>query len=626
MDFFGAQDNARRKTKLLVALFCVAVALIVISIYALFALIFLDLPESASLTDFFEPMLFAWVAGGTVAIIGGASAFKMVSLRSGGTAVAQSLGAREVSLATKDPLERRLINVVEEMSIASGVPMPPVFIIEEPSVNAFAAGFSIHDAAVAVTRGALEQLSRDELQGVMAHEFSHILNGDMRLNIRLIGPLFGLLVIAFLGRAAVRGSIYRGSGRNSKGGGAVVFIGFALMAIGYIGVLFGRLIQAAISRQREFLADSAAVQFTRNPDGIAGALKRIGFRGVGSKISHAHAEDTAHLFFSKALSGGFATHPPLAARIKAIDANWDGKFLPSRARPDSSNEPAKAPYPRPVAADAGRVFGGGAAAIAMMGQLTENNIRRAVKERIAIHHALGRFLEEPEAARHLVYALMLDDDEQMRKQQLDFIPSLNADLDVELIREAAVAVNGWHPSRRVETLGLLASTLKRLPADRLRKIPANLRRLAESNGSLSLREFLIIRVVSNEIHIARSPAGRSLSNDPGRFAKPMGTLLAFLAFLDSEEVAVAEKDFAAAVSQQSDLAGQPLFPSTRPRVEDLEIAFDEMLGMSFALRKAVLTAAAHIILTDGAVSEEEWRALRLTALALDCPMPELAPE
>jgi Zn-dependent protease with chaperone function len=622
MDFFGSQDKARRKTKWLVVLFFLAVALIVFSIYGLFALIFLDVPETAPLSAYFEPMLFAWVTGVTVAIIGGASAFKTLSLRAGGSAVAKSLGASEVSQSTKDPLERRLLNVVEEMSIASGVPMPPVFIIEEPSINAFAAGFSTHDAAVAVTRGALNQLSRDELQGVMAHEFSHILNGDMRLNIRLIGPLFGLLVIAFVGRSVVRGSMFRGSSRNNKNGGGIIILGLALMVIGYIGVLFGRLIQAAISRQREFLADSAAVQFTRNPSGIAGALKRIGFKGVGSNIAHAHAEDTAHLFFSKALSGGFATHPPLADRIKAIDPAWDGKFLPARAQPEMSREGPKPP-PIPSSKDANRIFAGGAAAIAMAGQLTENNIRRAMQERIAIHQALGRFLEEPEAARHLVYALMLDDDPNTRQKQLDFIPSLNAELDADLIREAAGAVNGWHPSRRVETMGLLATVLKRLPAKRLRQIPVNLRRLAESNGSLSLREFLIIRMVSDEIQIARKPAGRSLSNDPARFAKPMGTLLAFLAFLDTDEVAVAKKDFAAAVRQQSDLAEHPLFPAERPRVEDLEEAFDQMLAMSFALRKAVLTAAADIVMSDGEVSEQEWRALRLTAMAMDCPMPEL---
>ncbi len=622
MDFFGAQDKARRKTKWLVVLFFLAVLLIVLSIYGLFAMMFLEVPESAPLNYYFEPLLFAWVTGVTVAIIGGASTFKTLSLRSGGTAVAKSLGANEVSLSTKDPLERRLINVVEEMSIASGVPMPPIFIIEEPSINAFAAGFSIHDAAVAVTRGALKQLSRDELQGVMAHEFSHILNGDMRLNIRLIGPLFGLLVIAFVGRSLLRGSLFRSHGRGNKNEGASFFIGLALMAIGYIGVLFGRLIQAAISRQREFLADSAAVQFTRNPGGIAGALKRIGFKGVGSTINHAHAEDTAHLFFSKALSGGFATHPPLADRIKAIDPAWDGKFLPTRAQPEMSRESTKPP-PSATGEGANRVFAGGAAAIAMAGQLTENNIRRAMQERIAIHQALGRFLAEPEAARHLVYALMLEDDTDTRQKQLDFIPSLNADLDAGLIGEAANAVKGWHPARRVETLGLLTTVLKQLPAKHLRQLTSNMRRLAESNGSMSLREFLIIRLVSNEIQIARKPAGRSLSNDPARFAKPMGTLLAFLAFLDTDEPAAAQKDFAAAVRKQSVLGEHPLFPAMRPRVEDLETTFDQMLCMSFALRKAVLTAAADVVMSDGEVSEQEWRALRLTAMAMDCPMPEL---
>jgi Zn-dependent protease with chaperone function len=628
MDFFAAQDKARSKTKLLVALFVLAVSLIVVVLYALFAFIFLEVPDSAPISDYWHRELFIWVSLITLAIIGGASGFKVLSLRSGGAAVAKSLGAREVPLDTRDPQERQLLNVVEEMAIASGVPMPPVFILEESSINAFAAGFSVHDAAVAVTRGALEKLSRDEMQGVMAHEFSHILNGDMRLNIRLMGPLFGLLVIAFIGRGMIRSSFYRGSSRDSKGSGAAfVLLGLAVMLIGYIGVLFGRLIQAAISRQREFLADSAAVQFTRNPEGIAGALKKIGFKGGGSAIEHPHAEDTAHLFFAKALKGGFATHPPLPTRIRAIDPQWDGQFLPPRGKsadtkrksaPNSDKIGTSAtPPPLPIAVTS-------AAAIAITGCLTERNIRRAVRERIAIHEALGRFLEQPETARHLLYALLLDDKPERRDEQLAFIPQLKAELDVAMIAEAAGTIAGWPPTRRFETLILLAPAMKKLSAKRLRQVPHNLRRLAESNGVLSLRELLVIRVVKNEIDgHAKPTAHNRLSDAVDRFADAMAVVLSFFAFLDTTEAGQVAADVTKSVSQQPRLKGKIEALRECPSTQALDGALEEMLDMSFDLRKALLSAAAEVVLSDGEVSAEEWCALRLTALALDCPMPEL---
>ncbi len=237
-----------------------------------------------------------------------------------------------------DPDERRLLNVVEEMAIASGLPVPPVYLLEnEPGINAFAAGHTPGDAVIAVTSGTLRRLSRDELQGVIGHEFSHILNGDMRLNIRLMGVLFGILVIGIVGWIIFRSSF--GSPTrcpddddDRKGFNPIPLIGLALYVIGYVGVFFGNLIKAAVSRQREFLADASAVQFTRNPDGLAGALKKIGALAEGSQIQDPHAEEASHLFFGKAVGGLdhffglLASHPPLVERIRRIDPSFTGDF------------------------------------------------------------------------------------------------------------------------------------------------------------------------------------------------------------------------------------------------------------------------------------------------------------
>jgi Zn-dependent protease with chaperone function len=327
MDFFQQQAKAHHKTKLLVFYFTLAVISIILMIHsvAVFVKFYIGsrdeyFIEQKSL-NFFDPQLFAGVAICTLAVIFIGSTYKTMALAGGGGAVAESLGGRLVSPNTTNPEERRLLNVVEEMAIASGVGVPQVYVLDnENYINAFAAGHTISDAVVAVTRNCMTKLTRDELQGVIGHEFSHILNGDMRLNVRLIGLLFGIFCIATIGRVlmSVRG-------RNN---GGVVIAGLLLLAIGSLGVLFGRLIQAAVSRQREFLADASSVQFTRNPLGLSGALQKIG--GYGSRMDSPHASDAGHLFFGNALGDPLfnlmSTHPPIDQRIRAIDPTWDGKY------------------------------------------------------------------------------------------------------------------------------------------------------------------------------------------------------------------------------------------------------------------------------------------------------------
>ena len=270
-----------------------------------------------------------WRARRHWALITVGSLYKMAQLAGGGTVVAERLGGRRVYPNTTDPVERRLLNVVEEMALASGVPVPPVFLLsEEQGINAFAAGYSPSDAVVGVTRGCAQQLTRDQLQGVVAHEFSHILNGDMRLNMRLIGVLHGILLMGLVGRELLRLVGHSGGGRSRRNDGAapLLLIGLAFMVIGFLGLFIGNLIKAAASRQREFLADASAVQFTRNPEGIAGALKRIGAAVFGSKLASPRAAEASHMYFAEGISTLFASHPPLHERISRIDPQWDGKF------------------------------------------------------------------------------------------------------------------------------------------------------------------------------------------------------------------------------------------------------------------------------------------------------------
>ena len=267
---------------------------------------------------FWRPDILAAVSLAVGGVVGAGSLYKTAQLAGGGESVALMLGGRPLPKNASDPLERKVLNVVEEMAIASGLPVPWVYIMDhEPGINAFAAGFTPADAAVAVTRGALETLSRNELQGVIAHEFSHIFNGDMRLNIRLMGTLFGILVLAVVGRRALWHGRFMGGSRN-KNGGAILLIAFVLWAVGYIGLFFGRWIKAAVSRQREYLADASAVQFTRDPDSIGGALKKIAVHADTSYLM-VDSEEVGHMLFGSGQEMRmFATHPPIPARVERL--------------------------------------------------------------------------------------------------------------------------------------------------------------------------------------------------------------------------------------------------------------------------------------------------------------------
>lgn len=372
-DFFGNQERARKNTGRLIFYFILAVVLIILSVYVAVSLAWLalsgqteskDLAQTVGAWRLADPMLFAVIASGTIGLIALGSLYKIAALGKGGAAVALMLGGRRINPASTNPDERKVLNVVEEMAIASGVPVPDVYLLDnESGINAFAAGFSPASCVIGVTRGTATRLSRDELQGVIAHEFSHILNGDMRLNIRLIGLLHGILLIGITGRvimeAILRGGLRGRRSSSSKkdgGGGAAILVilalGGALMAIGYIGVFFGKLIKAAVSRQREFLADASAVQFTRNPEGIGGALMKIGGLSKGAKISNAHAMEASHMFFGNALksafSGGWlATHPPIPERIRAIFPSWDGK-IPEFKQSDNEAVREAAEYERKI--------------------------------------------------------------------------------------------------------------------------------------------------------------------------------------------------------------------------------------------------------------------------------------
>ncbi len=660
MNFFEVQDEARGLSRKLVGLYLLAVGGLVVGVYvvAAVALGVGGVSGEAGVTSpgqFFDPGLFVLVTLGMGVLIGGGTAFRTAQLRKGGAAVAELLGGRRVDPGTRDPKERQLMNVVEEMSIASGVPVPEVFIMDrEPGINAFAAGHTLNDAAVAVTRGALDAFTRDELQGVMAHEFSHILNGDMRLNIRLMGLLFGILLLTVVGRGVIRGGMGSGRSRSSSGGGggagAVFAVGLALVVLGYLGVLVGRLIQAAVSRQREYLADAAAVEFTRNPDGIANALKRIGAGAHGSRLQDSHAEEASHFFFAsgrrKALSGMTATHPPLDRRIRRVQPDWDGSYdVPrvtkaSRREQKAKGAPRRDPIRDLMEGRESGAAGGLPGAVILGGILASAGTlgpgQVAVAQRILgeLPDGIRHQVRTPEGALGAVVGLVLAGVEKPEGAGAGTSPAevVGRRLGNRVVRGSG-DVSSWAASAprelRLPLLELALPGLRGLPAERARALRDTLAELLEQGKGRTVDPFLFALY-----HLVRRNLPAEVEGEPGRrrgggkgldrLLEPSAILLSLLAYAGGRSSEAAANAFE---------AGARKLPGGAARV-GLTGAGDLGLGMvdaslsalelaAPAAKRGFLEAAAAVVESDGQVGAEEAELLRALGEALEVPLPPL---
>jgi Zn-dependent protease with chaperone function len=658
MNFFERQEEARRSTRRLVGLFVLAVVLIVISVYLAVALIVTWAGENLPL-DVWNTTVFGCVAAVTLTVILVGSLYKMAALRGGGQSVGRLLGGRPVPPNTRDLKERRLLNVVEEMALASGMAVPTVYVLDkEPGINAFAAGFGPADTVIGVTRGCLDLLSRDELQGVIAHEFSHALNGDMRLNLRLMGLLHGILVIAMIGYWILR-SAGRSSGGSSKkggGGGQIALLGLAFMAIGGIGVFFGRLIKSAVSRQREFLGDAAAVQFTRNPPSIAGALKKIGGLSAGSRITNSHAEEASHLFFGNGMGKAFiaqlddllSTHPPLADRIKRLDPGFDGKLpavdaaataklqlaaaeeeaagvlvaglAPAAARPAPAPAPPRAP-PASVDIQAGRIAG-------TVGTLDQAHIAHAASFMARLPAALRDTVREPSGARAIVFGLLLDRDPALRRAQLDELRrAADAAIYAETVK-LAPALEQCPTEARLPLIDLALPALRRLSEPQHRVFRSAVERLIAADAKLSLFEFTLQRVLLRHLephfHPTRPPAVAygSLRAVSGQAS----LLLSILSHAGQAQPERATQAFAQGAQQLADTrAVATLLPFEQCGLGELDRALAELAKASPAMKRKLLEACAAAIAFDKRVTIQEGELLRAIADSLDCPMPPFLP-
>ena len=655
-DFFDRQDHARKRTGWLVFYFVVAVVLIILAVYAAATAILMGghkAGDSGPIPSLFDPARLAIVAVATGGLIGLGSGYKILALREGGGAVARMLGGRLLDANSRDPAETKLLNVVEEMAIASGTPVPEVYLLdEEPGINAFAAGFAPGDAAIGVTRGSLDHLNRDQLQGVIAHEFSHILNGDMRLDLKLMGILHGILLLAIIGEMLMRSagrSGRRSSSDDKKDNGAAAFLlmGVALYAIGFLGVFFGRLIKCAVSRQREYLADASAVQFTRNPEGLANALKKIGGLAEGSRLRAPEAEEAAHMFFSlgvPSMSSLLSTHPPLADRILLLDPQFDGTFpevpeheevneLPSRPKPPRDDKGIGGlgsilpgvPIPGNLG---GAILLPAASTVGTVGEPKPEHVDYASEFLDGLPEPIARAVREPFGASAVVYALLLDPGQEIREAQFRGLAEHAAPGLAEEAWNLAPILEALGPASRVPLVDLALPTLRGLSEAQYRGFRANIDPLIRADHHVSLFEFalqrMLLRHLDRKFH--REPPPRVRHESLGTLAGPTSALLSALAWVGAEGGEAVEPAFEAGLEALGP-AGADVTLRSRERatLKSVGEALDDLVSAASPAKRTLLAACAAIIGADGRVTVAEGEMLRAIADALDCPMPPLLP-
>ncbi|MFU8812681.1 MAG: M48 family metallopeptidase [Balneolaceae bacterium] len=637
MNFFEAQERAKKKTVQLVILYIIAVVLMIVSVYVALVLL---LNFGTAMPVGWHPALFTGVAGITLLLIISGTLFRVAQLRKGGSAVAELLGGRRVNVSTDDLKERQLINVVEEMAIASGTPMPDLYILDhEENINAFAAGFGTDDAAIGVTRGTLEKLSRDELQGVIAHEFSHVLNGDMRLNIRLIGILNGILLIHMMGLLLMRSVVYSGGmrRRSSSGGSGnsgnatlvIILFGLSLIVIGYIGMLFGRVIQAAVSRQREYLADAAAVQYTRNPDGIAGALQRIKRIAKGSDIQDAHAVECSHLFFassfSTALNALFATHPPLDKRIEAIRG-----AVPPPEQPLTKKSAAAGPVPSSPKTEAGRHATGPLAdtlplreiLLASIGTIATSGVERARSLLSHIPDELHKAAHEPLAAEAVAYGLILCQSESSEADKKALATNLlSPDIAGEVERLYPL-LDTLEERYALPLAELSIPALRQMSDSQYGQFRQILRNLIDQDERVSLFEFALEKLIEHRLdaHFKRS----EMSEVRHFRLKPMGNelsvILSTLAHACETDTQQAWESAVASLGKAAP-DNLELLPPADSFPGLLDGAIDEFAHAANPVKKALLNAMAHGVMSDDRLSMNEYMLLKAIAESIGTPIP-----
>ena len=650
-NFFEHQDEARRTTAYLIFLFGCAIAFTILAMYAACIVIAM---QSGAVQGFWQPVWLGLIALSVCLIIACGSLRKMFALRGGGRAVAQSLGGQLVRLDTSNPQERELLNVVEEMAIAAGIAVPEVYLLPETSINAFAAGLTPNTAVIGVTQGSLSLLNRDQLQGVIGHEFSHIVNGDMALNLKLMGLVHGLLFIHLLGREFLFNSSHRrSSGRNSNGGGAWLAFACSMMIIGAIGWIFGQLIKSAVSRQREFLADASAVQFTRNPEGIANALRCIARQSQRSQMSSGEAEAASHLFFNNvsALStfaSAFSTHPPLAERIRRLGT---GSFTQTQvanhplARHKEGAFPVALNSHSPInpLSNAGAISSLAAVAeatrstdrpevphnlapdavIADIGVVTSAHLTQAQSLLNHLPQPLLQAVRSQSGAVAVCYGLLLDADTEMRSRQKQIIADSSKKV-YDLVESIEPLLNHVPLRSRLPLLELCISALKQLKPKVAAQFFICVKALIKADSKLSLSEFALQSVLQYRLapyFQPEKPVAESTACLTDIWPDSL-LLISALAKVGQSEHSQIDYAFRCGIQQLPGATKQTM-PVELPTctLPNLGKSLRRLRQADPKLKQSIAQACAHTVLIDGRTTDQEAELLRAILMVLGCPVP-----
>lgn len=635
MNFFEHQDDARKKTSQLVLLFALAVLTLIIMATLLVAGVVAyataDPVQGFTLQSLFTqmtPRMFALVSLVVITIVGGGSAFKLAQLSGGGKVIATMLGGVRINPNTKDPDERKLLNVVEEMAIASGTPVPPVYLMSDKNINAFAAGFNLNDAVIGVTRGCIEQLNRDELQGVIAHEFSHIVHGDMRINIRLMGILHGILVIGLIGYHLLDKMRFAGrssSSSKNNGLGAIVALALGLIVIGFGGVFFGNLIKSAISRQREYLADASAVQFTRNPEGIANALKRIGGFPSGAILHGPHVGEASHMFFGEAVRSIFATHPPLAERITRIEPQWNGQFLPMKTASEIKGKEKPKPQTSPRdkldkvvgAATVAAVVDQALAQIGNPGPEQIEEARQTLNDMPDLWQSQAR---DKLGARAVIYALLLDSEAAVREHQLQHLRNLDPDT---LAIATELAASCPEVAQRLPLVDIALPQLGNMELTQYETFMDLVDALIRADKRISLFEWSLFAILKHYLAplYGKLKPPQSKYRELDDVKRACQLLFSTLAVAGNTGLQRASA-FQAAV-EKADMGGLHLLPVEELGIGKLSGALEELNKLYPLAKPKLLKACVACICADGEITPTESELIRAIADTLDCPMPPI---
>jgi len=607
VDFFAGQAAARRRTALLLVAFAAAVALVIGLVY-LAALLPYGLTTGRA--DLWNARVLAWTAAGVAAVVAVGAAYHAAVLgHDGGDTVARRLGAVPLPPHPSDPAELRLRDVLEEMAIASGLPVPRGYVLpDEPGVNAFAAGASPSRAVVVVTRGALEALERDELQGVVAHELSHVLNLDVRLNGRLLAAVGGLSALAFVGEVLVR-SVLQGRRRGAAHVAALLLVaGCALVVAGTIGRVCGELLRFAVVREREFLADAAAVQFTRNPAGLAGALRKAAERG--SLLRAPGASQVNHFLFANGVAGvletWFATHPPIEERVR-------------RLQPAG---PVQTPAPV-VAAHGVPPSGSASALVASAGAPGRAHVAAAGALLASLPPPLAGAAREPYGARALACALLLSPPGATRERQLARLAAAHG-AAAEVARLAPL-LDGQGGEARVALYDLLSPTLDALSLPQAEALRAELAELAREAGHGAMLAWAFHRAMTRRLD--RRLAGRAAQPVRYRTVSELEpealVVLSLLAWAGAREPALAQAALDGATEALGERQRWRILPRERLAGDGPARALERLDQASASVKQRLLAACAAAAARDGWVTPQEAALVRAVAASLGCPLPPL---